>query len=474
MGCANTKEAGEPVEGGVAAGENVSAKQYVDARSPEMEKLAAEEQQEQPEKRLSVRYSAKDSSNRTSSRRRSSAPFDKSRIGVFTKHGLRPGPRGTGVAKINQDRGVVCWPFNDSFNEALLCIFDGHGRRGEEVSEYAMITVPELLEGDHKSLEKDATKCLEDNIIKTDKMLFASPLGPTARNCGSTSTVVYLRADQCWCACSGDSRAVKGMNRNGTVVAADLSNDHKPELPEEKARILAAGGTVTPSGPDGRPSRMYADGHVGLAMSRSLGDGLCKDYGCIPDPEVQQFTLRLPPKSGPQGEEVDSFLIVASDGVWEFITSQEACELVSKFESATDAVTQLVQEASDRWHKFEGTYRDDITAIVVYLPFLEGDGAPAPPAPEPAADAPADPSHVTLATHHANGTPIEKADGDDDGEDEAKPLYINKGASHGNLLTGDDATAAEGASPSGGKEFVKRRLSVSAPDDDDWGDEEGQ
>ena len=53
---------------------------------------------------------------------------------------------------------------------------------------------------------------------------------------------------------------------------------------------------------------MYANGHVGLAMSRSLGDGLCKDYGCIPDPEIQHFRLKLPPKGGPQGEEVDPFL----------------------------------------------------------------------------------------------------------------------------------------------------------------------
>ena len=465
MGCANTKVAEDPVQGDVAD-ENVSAKQYVDAKSPEMEKLAAEAQ-EQPEKRLSVRYSAKDSSNRRSSWSRDSAPFDKSRVGVFTKHGLRPGPRGAGGAKINQDRGVVCWPFNDSFNEALLCIFDGHGRRGEEVSEYAMVTVPELLEGDHALLRQDATKCLEANVVKTDEMLFASALGPTARNCGSTSTVVYLRDDQCWCACSGDSRAVKGTNRGGKVVAADLSNDHKPDLPEEKARILAAGGTVTPAGPDGRPSRMYADGHVGLAMSRSLGDGLCKDYGCIPDPEVQQFTLRLPPTSGPQGDEVDSFLIVASDGVWEFITSQEACELVSKFESATDAVTQLVQEASDRWHKFEGSYRDDITAIVVYLPFLEGDHALG----HVAADPPVDPSQVSLATHHPNGKPIDYEVKDDE-ESEAKPLYINKGASDGKLVRGSgDAAAVDQGSSEKADSFVKRRLSVAAPIDDDWANE---
>ena len=59
------------------------------------------------------------------------------------------GPKGSGAkAKINQDRGVVCWPFCGSYNEALLCIFDGHGRKGEQVSEYCMTTVPELLEED--------------------------------------------------------------------------------------------------------------------------------------------------------------------------------------------------------------------------------------------------------------------------------------------------------------------------------------
>ena len=45
------------------------------------------------------------------------------------------------------------------------------------------------------------------------------------------------------CANVGDSRAV--LARDGGAV--DLSQDHKPDRPDEQARVVAAGGTVTPS-----------------------------------------------------------------------------------------------------------------------------------------------------------------------------------------------------------------------------------
>ena len=59
---------------------------------------------------------------------------------------------------------------------------------------------PQLLEEDHDLLQRDPTKCLSTNIVRTDQLLFASELGAKARNCGTTSTVVYLRGSDCWCA----------------------------------------------------------------------------------------------------------------------------------------------------------------------------------------------------------------------------------------------------------------------------------
>ena len=94
--------------------------------------------------RLSVKYQSKEmtASGRATNSRRSSLPFDRSRIGTHTRHGLMPGPRGYSAAKINQDRGVVCWPFNGSYNQALLCVFDGHGSKGEKASEFCMKATP--------------------------------------------------------------------------------------------------------------------------------------------------------------------------------------------------------------------------------------------------------------------------------------------------------------------------------------------
>jgi len=78
-------------------------------------------------------------------------------------------------------------------------------------------------------------------------------------------------------ACSGDSRAVLGTISGGKARRRRPLTEpqlHKPDHPEEMARIhariIAAGGPVSPSGDNNRPARVWANGRVGLAMSRSL------------------------------------------------------------------------------------------------------------------------------------------------------------------------------------------------------------
>lgn len=77
-----------------------------------------------------------------------------------------------------------------------------------------------------------------------------------------------------------------------------------------------------------------------------------KNVGVIPEPDV--FRHDLQPE--------DKFLILASDGVWEFIENQEAVEIVqSNLHLGAYAACQvLIQTAVKRWSDEEGDYRDDV------------------------------------------------------------------------------------------------------------------
>ena len=112
-----------------------------------------------------------------------------------------------------------------------------------------------------------------------------------------------------------------------------------------------------------------------------------------------------------EGGDGDLFVIVASDGVWEFIESVEACQLVARHKNATEACSALVLEAALRWKRYEGSYRDDITAIVAFVPFLEQWGEE-----EEEADAAAD----AAGAHGGN-------DDDDDDAVASSKVFLNMG-----------------------------------------------
>ena len=59
----------------------------------------------------------------------------------------------------------------------------------------------------------------------------------------------------------------------------------------------------------------------GLAMTRSFGDRVAATVGVISEPEIKEFEFN----------ENDKFMIIASDGIWEFISSQECVNIVGEF-----------------------------------------------------------------------------------------------------------------------------------------------
>ena len=67
-----------------------------------------------------------------------------STCGCKTIAGLEPVPGGS-TAKINQDRGLALWPFRGKVDDGLFGVYDGHGRIGQQVSEYVIQTLPGVV-----------------------------------------------------------------------------------------------------------------------------------------------------------------------------------------------------------------------------------------------------------------------------------------------------------------------------------------
>lgn len=204
---------------------------------------------------------------------------------------------------------------------------------------------------------------------------------------GTTAVVSWLFGRELYTAWTGDSRGVIGrimspsnsshsnsstsvfgdggnnaMNGRVKFRAIDLSHDQKPSRTDEKRRVRAAGGRIARWQRNMGPLRVWLprDWTPGLAMTRSIGDTVLSEYGVCPVPEVSYTMV------GPN----DSFIVLASDGVWEFMTSQEVVDLVGRARrdghSAEEASELLVNEAVRRWRRNEVVV-DDTTAVVMYM-----------------------------------------------------------------------------------------------------------
>ncbi|KAK4734415.1 hypothetical protein R3W88_008676 [Solanum pinnatisectum] len=171
-----------------------------------------------------------------------------------------------------------------------------------------------------KQLEWERVKEVWKRVLKScferiDEMAFVTcyecgigvPCGCPPQNYGlggSTVVLTILTEKTIIVANCGDSRAV--LCRGGRAMP--LSIDHKPDIPEERARIEACGGHVDFDD--------YARVLGILATSRAIGDKYLKKY-IISEPEFT-FTKR---------EAEDQCLILASDGLWNVISNEEACQV---------------------------------------------------------------------------------------------------------------------------------------------------
>lgn len=155
---------------------------------------------------------------------------------------------------------------------------------------------------------------------------------------GSTAISALIHNHTLYVANVGDSRAV--LASSGQAI--DMSSDHKPSRLDEKERIEALGGRIIHYG------TWRVEGV--LAVTRSIGDRRLKKYVSA-HPEVRVRRLQ----SG------DDWLILASDGVWDVMTSQQAVDVVCGCADVRQAAILLTNTAYQR------NSQDNITTMIVDL-----------------------------------------------------------------------------------------------------------
>lgn len=385
----------------------------------------------------------------------------------------------------NQDCVVGLMPWGPRGQYALFAALDGHGRSGHLCSMFVAQRVISYLGRSLTARTVDVAYALHRAIEYAERRLTSGQVNIDCEVSGSTGVFVLLDRSTLYCANVGDSRAVLGrklpmlsskyppsmfqtsmLSNNDSArsmprdtnddiapvevppptreetnegdisapcgyVPVPLSFDHKPAREDEKKRVIAAGGRVDAwQGVDVGAERVWLPHSrtPGLAVTRSFGDSIVKEIGVTATPEIYSLPL----------SDSDSFIVIASDGVWEFVTNYEVVSIVSKHRDAGTpqrAAEEIVKLSADRWMDDDSVI-DDISCVVVFLEVKD-----------PASVIPCEPALVTINHHSATmmGTPMSSQGG-----------YIHSSSSNNAMFGQFSASSSDIASQGTSRRILSR------------------
>lgn len=281
-----------------------------------------------------------------------------------------------GQKGVNQDCFIVWEEFGCQEDMIFCGVFDGHGPWGHFVAKQVRESMPPyLLCNWQETLALAALNGASDKKLHSLDIWKRSYLktcasidqelehhnGIDAFYSGTTALSIVRQGDKIVIANVGDSRAVLATTSDdGSLVSVQLTVDFKPNLPQEAERIMQCKGRVFCLRDEPGVHRVWLpDGETpGLAMSRAFGDYCVKDYGLISVPEVTERNV----------SSRDQFVVLATDGVWDVISNQEAVEIVSSTADRAKASKRLVEKAVYAWkRKRRGIATDDISAVCLFF-----------------------------------------------------------------------------------------------------------
>lgn len=324
-------------------------------------------------------------------------PVDHGSIHSYAGYSFPGFNKGSGV-QTNQDAMILA---EDPITKSLLVVcLDGHGANGDRVAQYVRDRIEQQL-FKHELFQSDTKKAIMQVVLNLEQELFNEPERFSDLS-GTTMSLAVIRDKKVTIANVGDSRIVLAKrpsygttyfkvdsdsesstrttsidsidslsSRESTtpnkkvktmLVGQSLTIDHKPDQAEEYKRIVDNGGRVF--------SVRYKDGNVGpprvwlsnknlpgLAMSRSIGDFIVQTVGVISTPEFFEVDLNL---------DDDYMMIAATDGLWDYVSNNEAVNLAACCSSPDVVVAELIEESRKRWLAKDGM-ADDTTVCVTFF-----------------------------------------------------------------------------------------------------------
>lgn len=237
-------------------------------------------------------------------------------------------------------------------SRVLVGVFDGHGEHGHNIA----ALVCEIFRTNAPNLPDLESPLLPEALAYLFGFAHETVDQSGMAEWSGTTATVALCDTALGIACTahvGDSRA---MVTNGDSVDFE-TQDHVVDDAAE-LRILACGGEVhrrTISGVTARRVFLKDSEMPALSMSRAIGDLQAHAVGVLCEPVVHSGV-----EVGP-----GQLLVVASDGVWEYMSAEEAASVVRRVAPEEEAARELVVAARSRWPAEGQGDVDDITVVVV-------------------------------------------------------------------------------------------------------------
>ena len=279
--------------------------------------------------------------------------------------------------KANQDAFKVVPKFGGDPSQIFFGVFDGHGVDGDSCSYFVRDNIEAQLKKELVKYPDDFEKAYKEAFVQVNLKMHEQEFDDSMS--GTTAITAFFKGTQFTVANIGDSRAVVGEKKGKRVIAYSLSIDQTPYRQDERERVKACGAVVMSCDQlegivpyhenwgvnlgeeldnGGDPPRVWAPGKSfpGCAFTRSIGDSVAESIGVTAEPELLRKELT----------EEDQFVVLASDGVWEFLTNQSVADMILKFTDPLDACRAVVAESYRLWLQYE-VRTDDITMILAFI-----------------------------------------------------------------------------------------------------------